>query len=795
MAIDKGLYGAPEGLEALAMGEAPIEIEIEDPESVKIGIDGVEIDLMPEEEEKAEEFDSNLAEYMTEAELQKIAGDIMELIEADINSRKDWADTYVKGLDVLGLRYDEVTEPWDGACGVFSTLLTEAAIRFQSESIMETFPASGPVKTQIIGQFTPEIEEAGKRVKADMNYQLTDKMPEYRSEHERALWGVALAGSSFKKVYYDPSLERQVSFYVPAEDVILPYGVTNIRRTDRLTHVMRKTKNDIKRLQVNRFYRDVDIGEPLATQTDIEKAKAQKEGIEQTKDERYQICEVHIEYDLPGYEEELPLPYVITIDKGTNKVLAIRRNYREDDPQKRARQHFVHYMYIPGFGAYGFGLIHIIGGYATAGTMLIRQLVDAGSLSNLPGGLKARGLRIKGDDTPIAPGEWRDVDVPGGAIKDNILPLPYKEPSQVLLALLNQITEEARRLSGMADMKVSDMSSQAPVGTTLALLERQLKTMGAVQARIHAAMKEEFKLLKEIIREYTSPDYSYVPQDGTPQVKAEDYDIVEVIPVSDPNASTMAQRVVQYQAALQLAQGAPQLYDLPRLHRQMLDVLGIPNADKLVPLPDDQKPKDPVTENMDALKGTPLKAFIYQDHQAHISTHMAFLQDPKIAQMIGQNPIGQQLQASMMAHVAEHLGFQYRQEIEQRVGLPLPTPEQQLSEPEEYAMARYVAQAAQQVLQIHQGEAAQQQSQQMAQDPLVQMQQQELQIKMMEQQRKAAKDQADTALATARLQNEDKRIQIDAQKENVRLMNQNRQADKKIQADLLKSVMTKRNTE
>jgi hypothetical protein len=795
MAIDKALYGMPEGIEALATEEAPIEIEIEDPESVKIGIDGVEIDLMPEEEEKAEEFDSNLAEYMTEAELQKIAGDIMELIEADINSRKDWADTYVKGLDVLGLRYDEVTEPWDGACGVFSTLLTEAAIRFQSESIMETFPASGPVKTQIIGQFTPEIEEAGKRVKADMNYQLTDKMPEYRSEHERALWGVALAGSSFKKVYYDPSLERQVSFYVPAEDVILPYGVTNIRRTDRLTHVMRKTKNDIKRLQVNRFYRDVDIGEPLATQTDIEKAKAQKEGIEQTKDERYQICEVHIEYDLPGYEEELPLPYVITIDKGTNKVLAIRRNYREDDPQKRARQHFVHYMYIPGFGAYGFGLIHIIGGYATAGTMLIRQLVDAGSLSNLPGGLKARGLRIKGDDTPIAPGEWRDVDVPGGAIKDNILPLPYKEPSQVLLALLNQITEEARRLSGMADMKVSDMSSQAPVGTTLALLERQLKTMGAVQARIHAAMKEEFKLLKEIIREYTSPDYSYVPQDGTPQVKAEDYDIVEVIPVSDPNASTMAQRVVQYQAALQLAQGAPQLYDLPRLHRQMLDVLGIPNADKLVPLPDDQKPKDPVTENMDALKGTPLKAFIYQDHQAHISTHMAFLQDPKIAQMIGQNPIGQQLQASMMAHVAEHLGFQYRQEIEQRVGLPLPTPEQQLSEPEEYAMARYVAQAAQQVLQIHQGEAAQQQSQQMAQDPLVQMQQQELQIKMMEQQRKAAKDQADTALATARLQNEDKRIQIDAQKENVRLMNQNRQADKKIQADLLKSVMTKRNTE
>jgi len=791
MAIDKALYGMPEGIEALAVEEAPIEIEIENPENVTIGIGGVEIDLMPEDEEE-EAFDSNLAEYMKESDLQKIASDVMELIETDINSRKDWADTYVKGLDVLGLRYDEVTEPWDGACGVFSTLLTEAAIRFQSESIMETFPAAGPVKTQIIGQFTPEIEEAGRRVKADMNYQLTDKMPEYRSEHERALWGVALAGSSFKKVYYDPSLERQVSFYVPAEDVILPYGVTNIRRTDRLTHVMRKTKNDVKRLQVSGFYRDIDLGEPYATQTDIEKAKAQKEGVEQTKDERYQICEVHIEYDLPGYEEELPLPYVITIDKNTNKVLAIRRNYKEDDPQKRARQHFVHYMYIPGFGAYGFGLIHIIGGYATAGTMLIRQLVDAGSLSNLPGGLKSRGLRIKGDDTPIAPGEWRDVDVPGGAIRDNILPLPYKEPSQVLLALLNQITEEARRLSGMADMKVSDMSSQAPVGTTLALLERQLKTMGAVQARIHAAMKEEFKLLKEIIKEYTSPDYSYVPQDGTPQVKAEDYDIVEVIPVSDPNASTMAQRVVQYQAALQLAQGAPQLYDMPRLHRQMLDVLGIPNADKLVPLPDDQKPKDPITENMNVLKSVPLKAFIYQDHQAHITAHMTFLQDPSIMQTIGQNPMAQTMQAAMMAHVAEHLGFRYRQEIEQRVGAPLPGPDQEIPEAEELAMAKYVAEAAQQVLQIHQAQAAQAQAQQMAQDPLVQMQQQELQIKGMEQQRKSVKDQADIALAQGRLQNERERIALEAQKENIRLQSQDKREDKKIQADLLKTAMTKR---
>ena len=780
MAIDKSLYGAPEGIEALAMDEAPIEIEIVNPEGVSIGIDGVEIDLMPEDKNEEEEFDSNLAEFMSESDLQKIAGDIMELIEADINSRKDWADTYVKGLDVLGLRYDEVTEPWDGACGVFSTLLTEAAIRFQSESIMETFPASGPVKTSIIGQFTPKIEEAGKRVQADMNYQLTDKMPEYRSEHERALWGVALAGSSFKKVYYDPSLERQVSFYVPAEDIILPYGVTNIRRTDRLTHVMRKTKNDVKKLQVSGFYRDVDLGEPYATQTDIEKAKAQKEGVEQTKDERYQICEVHIEYDLPGYEEDLPLPYVITIDKNTNKVLAIRRNYKEDDPQKRARQHFVHYMYIPGFGAYGFGLIHIIGGYATAGTMLIRQLVDAGSLSNLPGGLKARGLRIKGDDTPIAPGEWRDVDVPGGAIKDNILPLPYKEPSQVLLALLNQITEEARRLSGMADMKISDMSSQAPVGTTLALLERQLKTMGAVQARIHAAMKEEFKLLKEIIREYTSPDYSYVPQDGTPQVKAEDYDIVEVIPVSDPNASTMAQRVVQYQAALQLAQGAPQLYDLPRLHRQMLDVLGIPNADKLVPLPDDQTPRDPISENMNALKGTPLKAFIYQDHDAHMQAHMNFMQDPMIAAQIGQNPMAQAIQGAMMAHIAEHLGFAYRKQVEERVGVPLPPPDKPLPEDVELEMSRFIAQASQQLLQIHQAQAAQKQQQQQAQDPLLQLQQQELQIKQAEVQRKTEKDKIDAAETQERLAIE-----------KARLAQQERQATIKTQIDVLKNATSR----
>jgi hypothetical protein len=769
MAISKPLYELPQGVEMLAQQEVPFEIEVGLP---YVGGD-VEVTLEADSEQ-SDGFDINLAEDMTESQLQSIASELMELVQADIDGRKDWVDMYVKGLDVLGLRYDEVTEPWDGACGVFSTLLTEAAIRFQSEAIMETFPPAGPVKTQIIGQWDKSKEDAGVRVQADMNFQLTDKMPEYRSEHERALWALALAGSSFKKVYFDPTVDRQVSMYVPAEDVILPYGVTSLRRAERITHIMRKTKNDIKRLQVAGFYREVDLGEPLSNQSDIEKAKAQKEGYNPVDDKRYQIYEIHAEYDLPGYEEELPLPYVITIDKGTNKVLAIRRNYREDDPKHMARQHFVHYIYIPGFGAYGFGLIHIIGGYAIAGTMLIRQLVDAGSLSNLPGGLKSRGLRIKGDDTPIAPGEWRDVDVPSGAIKDNILPLPYKEPSQVLLALLNQITEEARRLGAIVDMKVSDMSANAPVGTTLAILERQLKTMGAVQARVHAAMKEEFKLLKEIIRDYTSPDYSYVPQDGTPQVKQEDYDIVEVIPVSDPNASTMAQRVVQYQAALQLAQGAPQLYDLPRLHRQMLDVLGVPNADKLVPTEDDQKPRDPISENMNVLKGVPLKAFIYQDHDAHIAAHMNFLQDPRTAAMLGQNPMAQAMQGAMMAHIAEHYGFAYRRQVEERIGAPLPPPDMEMSEVEEIAMSRFAAQATQMLLQQHVAEAQQAQAQQQAQDPIIQMQQQDLQIKASEVERKAQKDAMDAQIQQERLSIERDRVQAQLVKDGLDIAERSR---------------------
>ena len=791
MAIDKALYAAPQGLDSLSADTAPIEIEIVNPEGVSIGIDGVEIDLMPQDE--GVDFNDNLADHMTETELMKIAAELISQIDDDINARKDWADMYVKGLDVLGNRYEDMTEPWDGACGVFSTILNEAAIRFQSEGIMETFPAGGPVKTQIIGQITKENEDAADRVRQDMNYRLTEQMPEYRFEHERMLYSLALAGSAFKKVYYDPGLGRQISLFVPAEDIVLPFGTTNTFMTERIAHLMRKTKNEIERLQNEGFYRDIDLGEPLNIPTDIEKKKAEQEGLRLSDDDRYSLVEVCALLKLPGFEDdspdELAVPYIVTIDRGTNKVLAIRRNWRPDDKQQRARQHFVHYIYVPGFGAYGFGLIHIVGGYAMTGTLLIRQLVDAGTLSNLPGGLKTRGLRVKGDDTPIAPGEFRDVDVPSGSIRDNIMMLPYKEPSAVLAALLDRITEEGRRMASIADLKVSDMSAQAPVGTTLAILERQLKVMGAVQARVHAAMREEFKLLKEIIRDYTSPDYGYVPEDGAPQIKQADYDMVEVIPVSDPNASTMAQKVAQYQAVFQLAQGSPQIYDMPRLHRQMLEVLGIKNADKLVPIEDDAKPQDPVTENMNIIKNKPVKAFIYQDHQAHIATHMSFKSDPIMQQTLGQNPVYQQQMAALMAHVAEHVGFQYRLEIEQRVGAALPAPDEDMSEQDELIVSRYVAQAAPMLQQMHQAQVAQQQAQQQAQDPLIQLQQQELQIKAMEQQRKANKDMMDAQLAAQRLQVEGQRVMVDAKKEGMRLVNQNQQNDKKIQADILKSMM------
>ena len=774
--IEKSLYQAPVGIESIPTPD--IEIEIEDPESVKIGIDGMEIEIEPAEPTD-KDFDANLAEYMSEGELTEIAGDLLGDFEDDISARKDWIQTYVDGLELLGMKIEERTEPWEGACGVYHPLLSEALVKFQAETIMETFPAAGPVKTVIIGKETPEKKDAAQRVQDDMNYQLTDVMTEYRPEHERMIWGLGLSGNAFKKVYFDPALDRQVSMFIPAEDIVVPYGASSLEQSPRVTHVMRKTENEVKRLQFAGFYRDVDLEEPSGALDEVEKKIAEKMGFRATTDDRYKLLEMHVDLDLPGYEDEedgektgIALPYVVTIEKGTQTILSIRRNWRPEDETHQKRNHFVHYGYVPGFGFYCFGLIHLVGAFAKSGTSLIRQLVDAGTLSNLPGGFKTRGLRVKGDDTPISPGEFRDVDVPSGAIKDNLMTLPYKEPSQVLYSLLGTIVEEGRRFASAGDMKVSDMSANSPVGTTLAILERTLKVMSAVQSRIHYSMKQELKLLKEIIRDYTPPDYNYEPEEGSPRAKQSDYDLVTVIPVSDPNAATMAQKIVQYQAVLQLAQGAPQIYNLPQLHRQMLDVLGIRNPQKLIPLQDDQKPKDPISENMDALMGKPLKAFIYQDQDAHIMAHTNFLQDPTTAAVIGQNPMANQITASLQAHIAEHFGFKYRQQIEQQLGAPLPyLKDEEDTIPEEYEVqiSRLVAQASTQLLQQNQAQAAQQQAAQQMQDPIIQMQMQELQIKQQEVQRKIQKDQVDAALRQEQLDIDRERVEIQGELEGTKL--------------------------
>lgn len=750
--IEQSLYQAPQGVENT--DEPELEIDIVNPEMVTLDDGSVEITLMPEEPtDEPVPHDANLAEYMDEQEIATLASELIDQIDADISSRRDWAETYVKGLEVLGLKYEERTDPWEGACGVYSSVLSEAAIRFQAEAMSETFPAQGPVKCKVLGKPTREKEEAAERVREDMNHQLTDVMVEYRPEHERLLYSLGLAGSAFKKVYFDPSMGRQTAVYITAEDVIVPYGASTIEAADRVTHVMRKTKNEMRRLQVSGMYVDVDLGEPQSFFSDIEKKKAEDAGYSLTDDDRYTLYEVHAYLDLPGYEDPdgVPLPYVVTIERGTQQVLAIRRNWREEDELKRKRDHFVHYTYVPGFGFYGLGLIHIVGGYARAGTSLIRQLVDAGTLSNLPGGLKSRGLRIKGDDTPISPGEFRDVDVPSGSIRDNILPMPYKEPSQTLLALLNRITDEGRRLAAISDMNISDMSANAPVGTTLALLERTLKPMAAVQARVHYAMKQEFKLLKAIIAENAPTEYSYDTTDNNPRARQQDYALVDVVPVSDPNSSTMAQRVVQYQAVHQLSTTAPQIYDLPYLHRQMIEVLGVKNADKIVPISEDMKPRDPVSENMAFLNGKPTKAFIYQDHDAHIAVHTAMMQDPLMMAQIGQNPQAQKMMAEIQAHIAEHLAFAYRKKVEEQLGVPMPTPDEDLPEDVEVALSRMVAMAAQQVLGQSKQQAMAQQAQQAAQDPMVQMQQAELKLKEAELQRKAQKDQAEAAIRAKQL--------------------------------------------
>ena len=780
--IDKALYQQPMGINEAAMGESPLEIEIVDPEEVTIGMDGMEITLTPGEPDE-EGFDDNLAEYIDDSKISAMASDLVRDIENDKSSRKDWEKSYTEGLKLLGLQMEERTEPWNGACGVFHPMITEAVVRFQAETITETFPAQGPVKTKIIGKVTPENKEIAANIEEDMNHELTDVMKEFRPEHERMLWSLPATGSAFKKVYFDPGLGRQVSIFVPAEDMLLPYGATDMDTCYRVTHVMRKTKNEITKLQAAGFYRDVELGEPSRAQTDIQKAKDKETGFSDLNDDRFTLYECHADLDLEGFEDVdedgeptgILLPYVVTLIKGTNDVLSIRRNWKEDDDLKLKRQHFVHYQYIPGFGAYGFGLFHLIGGFAKSATSLMRQLVDAGTLSNLPGGLKSRGLRIKGDDTPIAPGEFRDVDVASGSIRDSILPLPYKEPSSVLYTLLQNIVDEGRRFAATADMKISDMSGQAPVGTTLALLERQLKVMTAVQARVHFALKQELRLLKDIIRDYTDPDYTYDPEYGSRKAKKEDYDLVDVIPVSDPNAATMSQRVIQYQAVIQMAQMAPDIYDLPQLHRNMLEVLGIKNADKLVPIEEDMKPVDPVTENQGILKGKPVKAFLHQDHKSHIAVHSAMMQDPSIAALIGQNPQAPKIGAALQAHIAEHAGYMMRQQIEAQLGMPLPPEDEKLPPEMEIALSAMMAQAAQQVVQQNQAQAAQQQAQQQQQDPVVQMQQAELQIKQQEVQIKAQESQMKMQLEQAKMQMAQQELQF---KQQQMLINAASSADK-----------------
>lgn len=785
MPIDKSLAQAPAGLEDLQhlAGEPAIEIEVEDPKDLKIGVDGVVIDLMGGKEEEGESrFDENLAETMDDGLLDGLASDLIAEFDADVEARRDWTKMYVDGMQLLGLTYEEKSEPWEGACGVFHPIMSEAVVRFQAETIMETFPAAGPVKTVIIGKETPEKNDAADRVKADMNYQLTERMTEYRPEHERLLWTLPIAGSAFKKVYYDPSLARQVAMFIPPEDMVVPYGASNLECAERITHVMRKSKNELKKLMDAGFYREIELTEPTDQVTDVEKAKAEQEGAEATADDRFRILEMHVHIVLPGGDsyantskreaeksdasdsKAIAAPYVVTIEKGTGKILSIRRNWYEEDVLRLSRQHFVHYTYVPGFGFYGFGLMHLVGGYAKSATSILRQLVDAGTLANLPGGFKANGLRVKGDDTPIAPGEFRDVDVPSGSIKENILPLPYKEPSATLYQLLQTIVEEGRRFASAADLQVSDMSANSPVGTTLAILERTLKVMSAVQARVHFAMKQEFKLLAGIIRDYTDDSYDYDVDNAPRQVKQSDYDQVDVIPVSDPNAATMSQKVVQYQTVMQMAENNKNLYNMPLLHRQMLDVMGVKNAAKLVPMDEDMKPKDPVTENMDILMGKPAKAFQYQDHEAHIAVHMSAMQDPKIMAMLQMNPNAKAIQAAGMAHLNEHLAYAYRAQIEKYMGAALPPMKDNdgedvtLPNEVESQLAPLLAQAAQKLLQNNQAEMAQQQAQQKMQDPVIQIQLQELEIEKAEAARKAKKDADDLEIARQKLALEAKKI-------------------------------------
>ena len=765
MAIEPALTNNPSPVESL--GEEDIEIEVFNPEAVSIGTEdgGMLIDFRPEETLHDElDFNANLADYMEEDALMRLSSELMGLYLSDKSSRKDWEESYVKGLNQLGMNVEDRTTPWQGACGVTHPILSEAVVRFQSQAMGEIFPAAGPVRTQIVGKLTPEKNKQAHRIQNYMNYLVTEVMTEYRAETEKLLFSLPLAGSAFRKVYWDPTMGRPVAMFVPSQDIVVSYGASSLETCERATHVMKRNKNDLLKMQANGFYRDIDLGQPAPTTEDIQQKYDDLTGEDRSwdNDNRFTLLEMHVDVDLEGFEDEtdgeetgIGIPYVITIESGSRKVLSIRRNWIQGDPEKLRRQHIVHYEYVPGLGFYGFGLIHMIGGLAKSATSILRQLVDAGTLSNLPGGLKARGLRIRGDDTPISPGEFRDVDVVGGAIRDNITFLPYKEPSSVLYQLLGNIVEEGRRFASLTDLKISDMSNQAPVGTTLALLERSMKVMSAIQARLHASMKNEFRILEEIVRDHAPHDYPY-DLGGDEVMRGEDFDDrIDVIPVSDPNSATMAQRIIQYQAAFQLANSAPQMYDLPLLHRQMLEVLGIQDAEKIVPLEDDIPARDPVSENMDILNGEPVKAFMWQDHEAHIISHMALSDDPKINEILSRAPNAMAIKAAGVAHVTEHVAFQYRKEIEQQIGVPLPPPGEPLPEDIEVQLSKMVADASLRVLKKDQQEAAQQQAQQQAQDPIIQMRERELAIREQEAQAKIADQQGRLALDAKKAEERD----------------------------------------
>ena len=771
----------PADVNKMELDEEEVTIEVVNPDAVSVETEdgGMVIDFTGEQVEEimGGEFDRNLAEEIEENDLQEMASELLSSFQSDRQSRSEWAKSYVKGLDLLGMRIEERQQPWAGSSGVFHPILTESIVRFQAQAMGEIYPASGPVRTKILGKMSVEKTEQAQRVENEMNYLLTEEMTEYRDETEQMLFKLPLAGSAFKKVYYDPIMERPCAMFVPAEDFVVSYGASDLMTCERYTHVMKKTSNDIMKLINNGFYRDIELPDPEPDMSDIQEKYDELDGESATieDDDRHTLLEMHVDMEMPepfNEEDGIARPYVITIDKSSREILSIRRNYYEDDKKKKKRQYFVHYRYLPGLGFYGTGLIHLIGGLAKSATSILRQLIDAGTLSNLPAGLKARGLRIKGDDSPLMPGEFRDVDVPGGAIRDAITFIPYKEPSSVLYQLLGNIVDEGRRIGSVADIQVGDINAQAPVGTTLALMERSMKVMSGVQARLHAALKNELRLLASVIRDYMDDKYAYEMEGDFSRTKDFD-DRIDVIPVSDPNAATMSQRVMQYQAALQLAQQAPQLYDMGKLHRQMLEVLGIQDASSIIKLPEDIKPADPVTENMAMLKQEPVKAFKYQDHEAHIRVHMAAANDPKIKEMVGQSPFAGAIQAALSAHITEHVAFQYRKEIEKNLGVSMPNEEKALPEDVEEELSRVTAEAAEKLLKSNNAEAQQAEAQRQQQDPLTQIQQRELAIKeqelMHKKQMDIAKLELEAQKAMMNNENQGKRLESEDKREGARL--------------------------